>query len=93
MIVGILRLELHFPAPNFLKTKRSILKRVVERVRNKFNVSVSEVEHQNLWQRSVLGISIVGADKRFLNSVLDKVVDFVEIIDDVQLLNYSLEFI
>jgi len=93
MIVGILRLELHFPVPNSLKTKRSILKRVVERVRNKFNVSVSEVEHQNLWQRSVLGISIVGADKRFLNSVLDKVVDFVEIIDDVQLLNYSLEFI
>lgn len=93
MIIGILKLELFLPVPNSLKAKRAILKKVINRLRNTFNISVSELDYQDLWQRSVIGVSIIGSEKRYLNGVMDKVVDFVETVDDVQLLNYSLEFI
>ncbi len=93
MVVGILRVELHFPAPNSLKTKRSILKKVIDRLHNSFNISVSEVDCHDLWQRSVLGICIVGAQRRYINGVLNKVVNLIESIHDVQMLDYGMEFI
>ncbi len=93
MIIGVLKLELYLPAPNSLKSKRFILKRIIERLRNKFNISISEVNHHDLWQRSVIGVSVVGNDKRHINSVIDKVVDNIEAMHDVQVINYSLELI
>ena len=93
MIIGVLKFELYIPGPNSLKSKRVVIKKIVATLRNKFNVSVSEVDHHDLWQRAVIGVSVVGAEKRFLNGVLDKIVDTVEGIHDVQILKYDLEFI
>ena len=93
MIIGVVKLELYLPAPNSLKSKRFVIKKLIDRIRNKFNVSISEVDHHDLWQRSLIGITIVGNDKRHLNSVIDKVVDHVEAMYDVQIINYALEFI
>ncbi|MBU1864693.1 MAG: DUF503 domain-containing protein [Candidatus Omnitrophica bacterium] len=93
MIIGVLKIELHLPMPNSLKAKRAILKRLISRLRNAFNVSVSEVDYCDLWQRSLLGVTIVGNDKRYLNSVMDKVIDVIETIDDVELLQYAFEFV
>ena len=59
MIVGLLTLDLHIPESNSLKAKRTVIKSLIDRIRNKFNVSVSEVDANNLWQRSVIGISLV----------------------------------
>jgi len=93
MLVGILKLELFFPAPNSLKAKRFVLKRIAERVRRRFNVSVSEIDYHDKWQRSVLGVSIVGIDKRFMNSVLDKVIDTVEEVHEAEILDQGMQFI
>ena len=59
MIVGLLTLDLHIPAANSLKSKRMVIKSLIEKIKNKFNVSVAEVDAQNLWQRSVIGIAYV----------------------------------
>jgi len=54
------------------------LRRITGRVRREFNVAVAEVEEMDSWDSAVLGIAVVANDHRFVNSVLDKVVQFVE---------------
>jgi uncharacterized protein YlxP (DUF503 family) len=77
MFVGVLRLTLHLPEPGSLKSKRHLIRSAIDRVRARFNVSVAEVAENDLWQRSVLGVTAVGNDRAFLNEALDKVADFV----------------
>ncbi len=77
MFVGVLRLTLHLPEPGSLKSKRHLVRSAIDRVRARFNVSISEVAENDLWQRSVLGVAAVGNDHAFVNEALDKVADFV----------------
>ena len=55
MVIGLLMLDLHFPGARSLKDKRQALRSLETRIRNRFNVSLAEVEHQDLWQRARLG--------------------------------------
>ncbi len=77
MFIGVLRLTLYLPEPGSLKSKRHLLRSAIDRVKAKFNVSIAEVGGNDLWQRSVVGVSAVGNDHAFVNETLDKVVDFV----------------
>jgi uncharacterized protein YlxP (DUF503 family) len=77
MFVGVLRLVLHLPDPGSLKSKRHLLRSALDRVKGKFNVSIAEVGDNDLWQRSIVGVSAVGNDHSFVNETLDKVADFV----------------
>jgi uncharacterized protein YlxP (DUF503 family) len=77
MFVGVLRLALHLPSPGSLKSKRHLLRSAIDRVKARFNVSIAEVAENDLWQRSVLGVTAVGNDHAFINETLDKVADFV----------------
>ncbi|WP_234945251.1 DUF503 domain-containing protein [Anaeromyxobacter sp. Fw109-5] len=73
----MLRLTLHLPAPGSLKSKRHLVRSAIDRVKAKFNVSIAEVGENDLWQRSVIGVTAVGNDHGFVNETLDKVADFV----------------
>jgi uncharacterized protein YlxP (DUF503 family) len=77
MFVGVLRLTLYLPEPGSLKSKRHLLRSAIDRVKAKFNVSIAEVGGNDLWQRSVVGVTAVGNDHSFVNETLDKVADFV----------------
>jgi uncharacterized protein len=70
MVIGLLTLDLHFPGARSLKDKRQALRSLETRLRNKFNVSVAEVEHQDLWQRARLAIVSVNTDHGHLESTL-----------------------
>jgi uncharacterized protein len=59
VFVGVGRYEFHIPASRSLKDKRQVLRSISSQVSNKFNVSVAEVDHQDLWQRAALGVSCV----------------------------------
>ena len=72
MVVGILRLTLYIPGASSLKEKRQVLRKVVDRLRARFNVSVAEVGDNDVWQRAVVGIAAVANDHSFVNEVLDK---------------------
>jgi uncharacterized protein YlxP (DUF503 family) len=62
-----------------LKAKRQTLKSLIQRIKSRFNnVSVSEVGSHDLWQKATIGISFVGNESRFVNSVLDRVTQFIE---------------
>ena len=77
MTVGIARLTLFIADSHSLKEKRMVLRRVKDRTRQKFNVAIAEVEDNDVWQRAVLGLAVVGNDGRFVESALDEVVRFV----------------
>jgi len=77
MFVGVLRLTLHLPSPGSLKSKRHLVRSAIDRVRARFNVSIAEVAENDLWQKSVLGVTAVANDRAFVNETLDKVADFV----------------
>lgn len=77
MTVGIARLTLFIPDSHSLKEKRMVLRRVKDRTRGKFNVAVAEVEDNDVWQRAVLGLAVVGNEGRFVESALDEVIRFV----------------
>ena len=77
MIVGVVQVQMHFPGVGSLKGKRKILKSLKDRIKNKFNVSVGELDGHDLWQSSTIGVAIISNEKSFANSVLSKVTDFV----------------
>jgi uncharacterized protein YlxP (DUF503 family) len=63
MVGGLLRVELHVPAATSLKAKRGVVKALIAALRNALNVSVVEVDHQDLWQRCTLGIAIAAGSE------------------------------
>ena len=77
MTVGIARLTLFVGDSQSLKDKRMVLRRVKDRLRQKFNVAAAEVEDNDVWQRAVLGLAVVGNERRFVESALDEVIRFV----------------
>ena len=92
MNVGVCKLRLRLPENLSLKGKRQVLKSITTQVGNKFNVSVAEVDDQDLWQLATLGICCVSNNKRFTNEILSKVVDFVvNGRSDVEILDYEIE--
>lgn len=78
MIVGACRVVLFLPESHSLKEKRHVIKSIVARVHNQFNVSAAEIEDQDLWQRAVLGIAVVTNDTHHANEVLSNVVNFIQ---------------
>jgi uncharacterized protein YlxP (DUF503 family) len=93
MIVGICHLDVIIPENHSLKGKRQVVKKIIDRVRNRFNISIAEVGDNELWQRSQLGISLVGNDRRFVNSYLDRVVNFIEAMNIVDIAHSELEIL
>ncbi len=91
MFVGVLQVELLLRGNTSLKGKRQILKSVKDRVRHKFNVSIAEVDNNDLWQRSTLGICCISNDKTHANRMLSEVVNFIESNSAAELLDYSIE--
>jgi uncharacterized protein len=77
MIVGVLTTQLHLQGVSSLKEKRSIVKSLIGRLKSRFNVSVSEVDHQDSKTSAVIGIAVVSNNGRFVNEQLDKIIDFM----------------
>jgi hypothetical protein len=81
------------PANHSLKGKRQVIKKIIDRVKNRFNISIAEVGDNELWQRSQLGMSLVGNDRKFVNSYLDRVVNFIEAMNIVDIAHSELEIL
>jgi hypothetical protein len=71
------RFDLHVPESRSLKAKRAAVKPVVDGLRHRFHVSVAEVDHHDQWQRAAIGVALVAADQRHLETLLTTVERFV----------------
>ncbi len=93
MIVGLCRVELYIPACRSLKAKRQILLSLKDRLRHKFNLSVAEVDDQDLWQKAVLGFACVANEGAHVNTVLDQALNVVRSVPAVELIQSRIELL
>ena len=77
MIVGVLKAQLHLQGITSLKEKRSIIKSLLGRLKSRFNISISEVDHQDEKTSAVVGIALISNDTRFINQQFDSIIDFM----------------
>jgi len=78
--------DLHIPQSRSLKGKRAAIRPIVDGLRHRFNVSVAEIDHQDKWQRSAIGVAVVAESDGHLRDVLDSVERFVDTSADVEVL-------
>ena len=78
MVVGIIKIRIYTPWVHSLKEKRMVVKSLSAKVRNKFNVSIAEVEEQDIHQIIVLGIACIGGEAAHADSIMDHVINFIE---------------
>jgi len=92
LTVGLLTLQLHIEHAHSLKEKRHVLRSLKDRLRNRFNVSVAEVDGQDTWQRSVVAIATVSGDRQRVQDLLTKVESEAERLLGGDLVGSEVEF-
>ncbi len=94
MIIGVCTIHLELPGCHSLKDKRRIVKSILARLGNEFNISVAEVERNDAWQHAVLGVACVSNDQGYLHRLLTKVVRSIEKGRfDAQVTDYEIEML
>ena len=78
MFVCVSRVTLDIPAAGSLKAKRQVLRRVTDRVKAKFNVAVAEVEDNDVLNRAVVAMSVVGNERAHVNEMMDKIFQYID---------------
>ena len=78
MILGTAQIKIHMPWVHSLKEKRRVVKSICAKVRNQFNVSVAEIDEQDIHQIAVIGFAGIAGDRAQADSIIDHVVNFVE---------------
>jgi uncharacterized protein YlxP (DUF503 family) len=93
MVVGVCRVAFSLPGNASLKGKRSIVRRIVDRTRAKFNVAVAEVDQLDSHRQAVIGFAVVSNDGRHANSMLDHISSFMAGISEAVLVDRTLEIV
>jgi len=91
MIVGTCQIEMLIYESNSLKEKRHVIKSIIERIKSRFNASVAEVDYMDLWNRSVVGVSVVSNSKTLCESSIAKIIDFIDNDERVEIINHIME--
>lgn len=92
MPVALLTLELQLPYIHSLKEKRAVLQKLLSRLRSGFNISIAELDHQNVWQRATIGIVSISGSRILLESSLQQVLAEAEKIVGQDVAHYTLDF-
>ena len=93
MIIGTSMVKIHTPWVHSLKEKRMIVKSICAKVRNKFNVSIAEIDMQDMHQSIVIGIAAIAGDSAHADSIIDNVINFIESITDAEIISVERELI
>ncbi len=93
MVIGSLQVLIEIPGNQSLKGKRRVLKSLMERIRSKYNVSVAEVDNQDVHRLATIGVALVTNDRKMADRVLNQILDFVEDFGEVMLRDYLIEIL
>jgi hypothetical protein len=93
MIVGACLVELHIEAAQSLKAKRGVVRSIVRRIRNEFNLGVSEIGGQDTWQYAALGLAAAGSDAAGVRGVLERAGDFIEDLHLARVLSTEIQIV
>ena len=91
MIVGVCTIDLRIPGIDSLKGKRSVVRKIKDRVKNTFNVSIAEVENLDKLKRVGLGVAFVSNESSYVHSTLSKVVNFIDHMYVAEIIDYHIE--
>jgi len=78
MSVGVCRLKIHVPGSRSLKDKRSVVKSLIARLRQQFNLSVAEVDDQELWQIATISVACVSQHDNRVDEVISAAISLIE---------------
>ncbi len=93
MTIGLLKIALFIPDSNSLKEKRMVLHSLKARLRNNFNVAVTQIDDEDKWQKTTLAVVGVERDRKNINSTLSNIVNFIEKFNNINLIDYEMELI
>lgn len=93
MIIAVLKVDLYLHGASSLKDKRTIIRGIKDRLNNKFNVSLAEVDFQDKWQRTQLGIVQVGSDFKYLEKSMNSIFKILDSNPLAEIVEHSLEFL
>jgi len=93
MVVGVMRVDLHLHAPQNLKEKRGVVKKIIGRCRERFPVSVAEIGSQDLWQRSEVGFCMVATNEADIQTVFSHIEDEIDRLGVADVLERDTEFL
>jgi len=93
MLIGTMLVEMYMHGAMSLKDKRAIVKSLKAKIRNKFNVSIAEVDFLDKWQRCSLGLAIVANEKRFITEVLAHISNFFELDSRLEIIREETEIL
>ncbi len=93
MIIGVMQIELMIHNAKSLKDKRRIIKSIKDRLGNSFNISIAEVDYQDLYGQAILGISMVGNEGQFIRKNFDKIIEQIRNIRGASLVDYQIDYL
>lgn len=93
MLVGVCTVELWIPESQSLKDKRQVLHSVKDRLRGKFNLSIAEVDGQDLWQKAVLGMACVANDGSHVEQVLEQALNVIKSMPTIEVVRVHRELL
>lgn len=91
--VGVLQVTLHLEASHSLKDKRQVVRSIKDRLRSRYNISIAEVDDQDVWQTVSLGVSAVSNDPKHLTGMLQQIVNHLRVHPVAQLVDHQIEII
>ena len=91
MVVGVLQLDLHLHGVHSLKEKRGVVRRLLARCRNRYPVSAAEVGHQDLWQRTLIGVALVSSSEAVIAPILERLEE--ELHGEAEVIAVALEYL
>lgn len=92
MVIASARYELQIPAASSLKDKRQVLRGLIERLRNRYNVSVAEIAHQDQWRKATIGVACVSSTQHHARHLIDIVTRHVEGCLECEIGHISVDF-
>ncbi len=92
MHIGVCKIWLRIPQSHSLKTKRRVIKSLIARLKNRFNIAIAEVEALNAHEAAVLAAVSVSNDAAHLNKLISHVITFIEANVDAEVVDYKTEF-
>jgi uncharacterized protein YlxP (DUF503 family) len=93
MIVGVAKIKIILFECHSLKEKRSVVNSLIKKIRNNYPVSIAEVDKNDIWQKAEIGLSLVSNDHSLIDSVFNKIIDYINTFPALDITETDFEFI
>lgn len=93
MIIGICTCEIFIFNADSLKSKRSVVKSIIEKSKNRFNISIAEVGDNDKWQKSIIAFSTISNEQKVVEETMDKVINFFDSYSEIEIISIKRELL